>query len=145
MIKKIFLVTAGLLFLAPVAFAQADASVLISNEKATVIGPKTVSVTWTTSVPTNARVVYGPIAQAILAGAGIPPQYGYASSTAEITTKNIEHAVAIGPVTGGMTYLRPISSDGTGTAIGKEMSIDPSLLSGRCAYVNSYLKKGAEN
>ena len=145
MIKKIFLATTGLLFLAPVAFAQADTSVLISNEKATVIGPKTVSVTWTTNVPANGRVVYGPVAQAILVGAGIPPQYGYASSTAEITTKNTEHAVAIGPIMGGMTYFRPVSSDGTSTAIGKEMSIDPSLLSGSCSYVNSYLKQGAEN
>ena len=145
MIKKIFLVTAGLLFLAPVAFAQADTPVLISNEKVTVVGPKTVSVTWTTNVPANGRVVYGPVAQAILAGAGIPPQYGYASSTAEITTKNTEHAVAIGPIMGGMTHFRPVSSDGTSTVIGKEMSIDPSLLSGSCSYVNSYLKQGAEN
>src|SRR3990167_10671496 len=109
MIKKIFFATVGLFFLAPVVMASADTTVLISNEKVTVVGPQTVSVTWTTNVPANGRVVYGPIAQAILAGAGIPPQYGYASSTAEITTKNIEHAVAIGPVTGGMTYLRPIS------------------------------------
>lgn len=143
MIKKIFLVSAALFFLAPLA--QADTSVLISNEKVTVVGPQTVSVTWTTNVPASGRVVYGPVAQAILAGAGVSPQYGYASSTAEITTKNTEHAVAIGPVMGGMTYFRPVSSDGISTAIGKEMSIDPSLLSGSCAYVNSYLKKGADN
>lgn len=143
MIKKIFLVGASLFFFAPLA--QADTSVLISNEKVTVVGPQTVSVTWTTNVPTTGRVVYGPVAQAILAGAGVPPQYGYASSTAEIMTKNTEHAVAIGPVVGSMTYFRPVSSDGISIALGKEMSIDSSLMSGSCAYVTSYLKKGADN
>ncbi len=145
MLKKIFLVGASVLFLAPLVFVEADTSVLISNEKVTVIGPKTVSVTWTTNVPASGRVLYGPVAQAILAGAGIAPQYGYASSTAEITTKNTEHTIAIGPVMGGMTYFRPVSSDGISTATGKEMSIDPSLLSGSCSYVNAYLKKGADN
>ncbi|MBI5817029.1 MAG: hypothetical protein HZB09_01235 [Candidatus Yonathbacteria bacterium] len=143
MIKKIFLASLGLLFFVPIA--QADTSVLISNEKVTVVGPQTVSVTWTTNVPANGRVVYGPVAQAILAGAGVSPQYGYASSTAEIAVKTNEHTVAIGPVMGGMTYFRPVSSDGTSTAIGKEMSIDASLLNGSCAYVKSYLKKGADN
>lgn len=139
------LVGASMLILAPLAIAEAGTSVLISNEKVTVVGPKTVSVTWTTNVPATGRVVYGPVAQAILAGAGIAPQYGYTSSTAEITTKNTEHTVAIGPVMGGMTYFRPVSSDGTSTALGKEISIDSSALSGSCSYVNSYLKKGADN
>ncbi len=145
MIKKIFFAVAGFLFLAPFAVVSADTSVLILNEKVTVIGPKTVSVTWTTNVPTNGRVIYGPVAQAILAGAGIAPQYGYASSTAEIMIKNTEHTVAIGPIMAGMTYFRPISTDGISTTIGKEMSVDSSLLSGSCSYVNSYLKKGAQN
>lgn len=145
MIKKIFLAGVLLLSLMPLGIAQADTSVLISNEKVTVVGPQTVSVTWTTNVPANGRVVYGPVAQAIFAGAGISPQYGYASSTAEIAIKNTEHIVAIGPIMGGMTYFRPVSSDGISTVVGKEVSVDPSALTGSCVYVNSYLKKGADN
>lgn len=145
MLKKFILAGASILMLAPFAFVQADTSVIILNEKVTVVGPQTVSVEWTTNVPATGRVVYGPVAQGVLAGAGVAPQYGYASSTVEVATKITEHAVLIGPVMGGMAYFRPVSSDGTVTAVGKEMSIDPSLMNGSCAYVTSYLKQGAPN
>ncbi|MDO8572932.1 MAG: hypothetical protein Q7S11_04175 [bacterium] len=146
MFKKFLLVGASMLFLTPVVIVQAeDTSVIISNEKVSIIGPQTVSVTWTTNVPANARVVYGPVAQAIAEGAQLHPQYGYSSTTAEISSIATEHMVVAGPIMGGMTYFRPVSSVGTTTAIGREVSINPAVLSGSCAYVTSYLKRGGEN
>lgn len=133
------------LFIVSPTLTFADSSVLISNEKISVTGPQTVSVTWTTNVPTTGRVVYGPVAQAILTGAGISPQYGYASTTAEVTIKNTTHNIVIGPIMGGMTYFRPISSDGTSTTIGNEVNINTSSLNGSCSYITTYLKRGAIN
>jgi hypothetical protein len=144
MIKKFSLTGALLVLFVPAVFASAD-TLSISGENVSVTGPQIVTVRWMTNAPATGRVVYGPVAQAILAGAGISPQYGYASSTPEIAAKTTEHALVIGPVMAGMTYFRPVSSDGSFVVFGNEVSVDLSAASASCSYVNAYLKKGAQN
>lgn len=145
MLKKILLWGVGILSLVPLSVVSADTTLVISGENVSVIGPQTVSVNWTTNIPATSRVVYGPVAQAILAGAGAP-QYGYASTTAEVITPTTNHQVAIGPLpSGGMTYFRPVSGDGSSMVAGKEVSIDSSLLAGSCTYLAGYLKQGDLN
>lgn len=118
----------------------AGTPLVIGNERIEVLGPQSVMVRWNTNVPAESRVVYGPVSQALFAGASLP--FGYPSSVNVAGIPVTDHAVAVGPLdTSRTTYLRPVSMAGGNTAAGKELSVAPAAF-GSCGYVHQYLRPG---
>jgi len=115
----------------------------IFNEKLTVVGTTTVSVTWDTNQPANSRVVYGIDSVATLGNA---PGYGYPLTTATDTTLTTSHTMTINGIPSAITtHFRPVSSDGVRTAVGIELQREPIALPAACFYLRDYLRLGIPN
>lgn len=141
----LFLLAFGALaFLTPAGLISAQTQppagtpLVVDNERVEVLGPQSVMVRWNTNVPAESRVVYGPVSQALFAGAGL--SFGYPSSVNVTGIPVTDHAVAVGPLdTSRTTYFRPVSTASGSTATGKELSVAP-VAFGSCGYVHQYLR-----
>ena len=81
-----------------------------------------VTITWFTNVPATSRVVYDTASRDPLGGSA--PNYGYANSTTEDTTKKTFHSVTITGLTPDIPYyFRPVSVDGSSVDQGIELTI----------------------
>lgn len=116
----------------------------ISNEKLTVTGTTTVTVTWNTNLPADSRVVYG---DKTVGTVGAKPFYGYPLTTATDTTSVYNHSMVISGIPSAMaTYFRPVSSNVSETVVGIELTRKPEAAAPlACEYLKEYLRLGANN
>lgn len=81
-----------------------------------------VTITWFTNVQATSRVVYGTSSHDPITEVG--PNYGYANSNTEDTSKTTFHSMVITGLTPEtLYYFRPVSSDGSTTVRGIELTI----------------------
>ncbi len=119
-------------------------SLSIINEKLTVTGTTTVTVTWDTNLAADSRVVYGLNSVPTLA---TPPYYGYQITTATDTTLTLKHTMVISGIPSAIaTYFRPVSSVSSLTATGIELTRQPdAVVGGACEYLKEYMRLGINN
>lgn len=91
---------------------------VISSEASTSVGTTSTTITWTTDDPSTSRVVYDTVSHTL----GTAPNYGYANSTIEDSTKVTSHAVGITGLTSGTTYYYRTISHGSPEAVSAENS-----------------------
>jgi cysteine-rich repeat protein len=92
----------------------------IFNETASIIGTSTAIINWQTNLSATSRVIYDTLDHSVL---GDPPNYGYAYSTIEDSTKVTYHTVTIeGLIPGLAYYYRCVSHTSPEEEIGKEFS-----------------------
>ena len=99
----------------------------ISTETSSSVTSTSTTVTWTTDDPATSRVVYDTVSHAVL---GAAPNYGYANSTVEDSTKVTAHSVNITGLTAGTTYYYRTISHGSPEAVGEEKSVTTSASGG---------------
>jgi len=115
----------------------------ITNEKLTVTGTTTVTITWDTNQPSDSRVVYGIDPVQTL---GTSTTYGYSLTTATVPALVTSHSLSISGVPSAIvTYYRPVSSDGVRTAVGIELNRTPAVVAGACTYLRDYMRLGISN
>ncbi len=120
----------------------------ISNEKLVVTGTTSVTVTWSTNLPSDSRVVYGMNSVASL---GVKPFYGYQLTTATDTTNVYNHSMLISGIPSAIaTYFRPVSSLNAEIVTGIELTRTPvtTSIGGNplaCEYLKEYLRIGVNN
>ena len=115
----------------------------ITNEKLTVTGTTTVTITWDTNQPSDSRVVYGIDPVQTL---GTSTTYGYSLTTATVPALVTSHSLSISGVPSAIaTYYRPVSSDGVRTAVGIELNRTPVVVAGVCTYLRDYMRLGIPN
>jgi hypothetical protein len=118
----------------------------ISNEKLTVTGTTSVTVTWNTNLPSDSRVVYGDASVTTLGG---KPSYGYPLTTATDTVNAYNHSMVINGVPSAIaTYYRPVSATASESATGIQLTRTPDVggnTAASCEYLKEYLRLGANN
>ncbi len=92
---------------------------VISSETSTFVGTTSTTITWTTDDLSTSRVVYDTVSHSVL---GAAPNYDYANSTIEDSTKVTSHAVGITGLTSGTTYYYRTISHGSPETISVENS-----------------------
>ncbi|KKU78911.1 MAG: Lipoprotein [Parcubacteria group bacterium GW2011_GWA2_47_7] len=119
-------------------------SLIITNEKLTSTGTTTVLITWNTNLPSDSRVAYGLDPVVTL---GVQPLYGYDLTTATDATATTSHSVTVeGIPSSASAYFRPVSTAGTQSAVGMELTRGGVLgESTECFYLNEYMRLGANN
>ncbi len=101
----------------------------IYNEKASGIDPYIVTITWITNKDATSRVIYSSELEPHLLQLNNPPDYGYAHSTAEDSTKVQSHSVSISGLEPGLTYFyRCVSHTSPEETISTEHSFTASLI-----------------
>jgi len=93
----------------------------IFNEENNTPDTDSVLVTWFTNTPATSRVVYDTVPHST-ADLGDPPNYGYAFSTEEDSTKVTYHEMIVDGLTPGVTYYWRAVSHGSGEVVGKELA-----------------------
>ncbi|MBD3208515.1 MAG: hypothetical protein GF370_03610, partial [Candidatus Nealsonbacteria bacterium] len=97
-------------------------SLRIFNEETLRRGSTSMTVSWFTNTPATSRVIYD-TAPHSASELGDPPNYGYAFSTEEDSTKVTYHEMTITGLTPGATYYwRPVSH-GSGEVVGEENAV----------------------
>ena len=119
----------------------------ISNEKLTVTGTTSVTVTWNTNLPSDSRVVYG---MASVPTVAAKPSYGYPLTTATNTANVYNHTMVINGIPSAIaTYYRPVSSLAAETVTGIELTRTPDTTGGStggvCEYLKEYMRLGSNN
>jgi len=128
----------------------------IYNEQVVETAPGVAFVSWNTTLSATRRVVHGNESNLSL---GLAPNYGYTKSTDLVSTPlQTQHGMAISIVSGQKYYFRPVSTDRTDTAIGKELVITGGANGGgsstggiggtaenSCYYLFDYLRKDFNN
>ncbi len=122
-------------------------SLTIFNEQVIETAPGVAFVTWNTNIPATRRVVYG---NSSVATSTIGANYGYPLSSDLVSTPLLtQHSIAISISPGVTYYFRPVSTAGTYTATGKELSITRGTGGGTtessCYYLYDYLRKDFNN
>lgn len=92
----------------------------ITNETATVVTETSVTITWTTvGHPSTSRVIYDITSRP---DSSVGPNYGYAFSTVEDSTKVESHSVVVTDLVPGTTYYFRTVSHGSPESVSKEFS-----------------------
>jgi len=92
----------------------------ISAEASSEVTSTSTTITWTTDDPSTSRVIYDMVSHGEL---GAAPNYGYANSTVEDSTKVTAHSVDITGLTAGTTYYYRTISHGSPEAVSEEKSV----------------------
>lgn len=92
---------------------------VISSETSTSTAETSTTITWTTDDPATSRVIYDTVSHVL----GAAPNYGYANSTVEDSTKVTAHSVNIAGLTAGTTYYYRTVSHGSPEAVSEEKSL----------------------
>jgi hypothetical protein len=118
-------------------------ALVLSNETITsTANSGEVRITWNTNIPATSRVVYGITS---ITSLGSAPLYGYTNSNATDTTLVYNHSMTLSGLVPGVTYyFRPISTEGTQTAVGVELVLNPQTPTS-CFYLKEYLRYGQPN
>ena len=115
----------------------------IFNEKIERISDDAVLVTWETDKPATSRVVYDTISHKVTT---YGPNAGYASSTVRTDALITLHALLVTGLSPDTQYFfRPVSTRGTMTKIGNELTFAPPSIPGQCSYLKDYLRMGDAN
>lgn len=117
----------------------------IFNEKLEVTGTSSVTVTWSTNLPADSRVVYGLDSVPTL---GTAPLYGYSLTTATDSTMTTSHSMVINGIPSAVTtHYRPVSAtDSAHTVVGIELHREPAGgVPEACFYLREYMRLGANN
>ncbi|KKR70654.1 MAG: endoglucanase-like protein, nonfunctional [Candidatus Woesebacteria bacterium GW2011_GWA2_40_7b] len=91
---------------------------VISGETSSSATTDSVTITWTTDEAATSRVIYDTASHAL----GAAPNYGYANSTDEDSTKVTSHSVGLTGLTAGTTYYYRTVSHGSPEAVSDENS-----------------------
>lgn len=98
----------------------------ISGEAFTRVDDNSLTVNWTTDDLSTSRVIYDTVSHSV----GSAPNYGYAFSTVEDSTKVLSHSVAVSGLTTGTTYYYRVVSHGSPEAVGAEQSYTVNYIYG---------------
>jgi VCBS repeat-containing protein len=90
---------------------------VISDEATNTPGETSITITWTTDHSSTSRVIYDTVSHAAL---DVAPNYGYANSTIEDSTKVTLHSVGLTGLTSGTTYYYRVISHGSPEVVGDE-------------------------
>jgi hypothetical protein len=83
---------------------------LISSEASSSLTQTSATISWTTNHPSTSRVIYDTVSHSSI---GVAPNYGYAYSTVEDSTKVTSHSVMINDLSAGTTYYYRVISHGS--------------------------------
>ncbi|HEX5455931.1 MAG TPA: chitobiase/beta-hexosaminidase C-terminal domain-containing protein [Candidatus Saccharimonadales bacterium] len=92
---------------------------VIDGEQAILATTSTITITWTTNQPATSRVIYDTVPHSTL---GSPPNYGYAHSTVEDSTKVTHHSVIVSGLVSGTTYYFRTVSHGSPESVSDQIS-----------------------
>lgn len=96
---------------------------VISGETSSSATTNSVTITWTTDDLATSRVIYDTVSHSLL---GAAPNYGYANSTVEDSTKVTSHSVGLSGLTEGTTYYYRTVSHGSPETVSDESSFTTS-------------------
>lgn len=101
-------------------------------------------VTWNTNMPATSRVAYDVLSHNT---PGTDSNYGYANTTVTLDALTTSHSMVItGLLANSTYYFRPISTAGTLSDIGNELTLLPVVAPPQsCNYLRDYLQIGADN
>ena len=99
---------------------------VISAETSSSTTATSATITWTTDDLSTSRVVYDTVSHVL----GMAPNYGYANSTVEDSTKVTSHSVGLTGLTSGTTYYYRTVSHGSPESVSGEHSFTTSTFGG---------------
>lgn len=106
-----------------------ETSLVIYNEAAEPVVSNQADITWQTNHIATSRVIYSAETEAHTFQLDNPPNYGYAHSTVEDTTKTTNHTMNISGLVPGVTYYYRVVSHGS-FAVSTEHSFTVPLVKG---------------
>ncbi|PIQ72993.1 hypothetical protein COV86_00005, partial [Candidatus Roizmanbacteria bacterium CG11_big_fil_rev_8_21_14_0_20_35_14] len=95
---------------------------VISNQLTSNPSETSITITWTTDNPSTSRVVYDTYDTVSHSVLGAAPNYDYANSTVEDSTKVTSHSVGLTGLTAGTTYYYRTVSHGSPESVGEEQT-----------------------